>query len=72
MTYINHKWKDIDMTEDQKKQYSKMSICIRGDCGCIRQIDKRYRVAIYVRNKMIFDYAPECTGEVAINEQTID
>lgn len=68
MSKQNHKWVPIEVPDKFVMTFKKASRCVRGDCGCEKFIDYNNH-PLYERNKQIFNLAPECTGDVPINQQ---
>lgn len=72
MKIERHKWKEVDLPQDLKPDFKAMHICTRGDCKC-KRLTSRYDNSLnYNRSGIIYTKAPECYGDVPINNQTID
>lgn len=68
---IFHKWISVEMTEEEKQEWTGKFICTRGDCKCEKFTFNLLGVtgSIYERNRMIYNKMPECWGDTPINEQ---
>ena len=67
-----HKWEKVDLPDNLKTDFKAKHICTRGDCKCERLTGRYDSIYIYERYGQIYDTAPDCYGDIPVNDQTID
>lgn len=72
-TKEKHKWIEVPL-KDTGLSVIKREKCIRGECNCERTTYFMMGLTgyMYSRDGQVYSLAPECHGDIPLNDQTID